>query len=308
MTVVVDHVTPAPPRNSRPTVPPSQLADRSPTPPRDRAVSLAADRNESALERAISQLADRFAKHFAAQAAAISEMIEMFEGPHRERVMRSTARNADDTPTAATTSTSTSHVVPRPIDSSRHDPNVLAAPSTAFSVAPNASTRPPLPFSVVPALTASAASQSLISISAPISLTVIAPSTRAQFVPVPLALPTLMQSIPLAADWDEEARNTLMTLSRRPRFLETSGNKIRGFIADLELYLQMCTRPVHHWGYFILGSLSTDEGEKVRRFHVVDLVGDYAAFKQGVETIFKQYEFEPLYRAQLRSHVKSGSE
>ena len=85
-------------------------------------------------------------------------------------------------------------------------------------------------------------------------------------------------------------------------------NTIRSFIADLELYLQMCTRPVQHWGYFLLGSLGTYEGEKVHRSHVVDLVGDYAAFKQGVETIFGKYEFEGSYRAQLRSKVQSGSE
>ena len=172
-----------------------------------------------------------------------------------------------NTATTSAIGSSTPHVDPRPIDLSRHDPNVLAAPSTAYPVAPNASTRPPLPFSVVPALTASPAPQSLTFITAPISSTVIEFSTRAPFVPVPLALPTFMQSVPLAADWDEEDRNTLMAFNRRPLFLETSGNKIRSFIADLELYLQMFKRPVHHWGYFLLGSLGTDEGEKVRRSH-----------------------------------------
>ena len=217
---------PPPHRNSRPTVPPSPQADRSPTPPRDRAGSPAADRIGSALELAVSQLVDRlaaqstaqaaqlseqsaaqaaqlsdqFSAQAAAQAAAFSEMMKRFEGLHRERGFRSTACNADDTPIASATSSSTSHVAPRPIASNRQDPNLLAAPSTAYSVAPNASTRPPLPFSVMPALTASAAPQSLISLSAPISSTVIAPSTRAPFVPVPLAVPTSVQSVPLAAD------------------------------------------------------------------------------------------------------------
>ena len=54
----------------------------------------------------------------------------------------------------------------------------------------------------------------------------------------------------------------------RARFVKSSGNKIRGFIADLELFLQMCGRPVHHWDFFLLASLGTEEAEKVRRSHV----------------------------------------
>ena len=42
-------------------------------------------------------------------------------------------------------------------------------------------------------------------------------------------------------------------------------NKIRGFIADLELFLQMCGRQVHHWGFILLASLGIIETEKVPR-------------------------------------------
>ena len=123
---------PPPHRNSRPTVPPSPHADRSPTPPRDRAVSPAADRMGSAFELAVLQFADRFAAQSGAQAAALSEMREIVEGLHHERGLRSTALNVEDTATTSAISSSTPHVAPRPIDSSRHDPNVLAAPSTAY--------------------------------------------------------------------------------------------------------------------------------------------------------------------------------
>ena len=83
------------PRNSRPTVPPSPHGDRFSTPPRDRAVSPAADQMKSAFKLAVSQLADRFAAQFAAQAAAFSEMMERFEGLHHDRGLRSTFRNAE---------------------------------------------------------------------------------------------------------------------------------------------------------------------------------------------------------------------
>ena len=70
----------------------------------------------------------------------------------------------------------------------------------------------------------------------------------------------------------------------------------------------MCSRPVHHWGYFLFDSLGTDEAEKVRRSHVADNVADYLLFKQGIETLFKKFEFEGSYRAMLKSHMQSGSE
>ena len=59
------------------------------------------------------------------------------------------------------------------------------------------------------------------------------------------ALPVGAQSAELAADWDEKDANTLLKFSSRPRFYESAGNKIKGFVVDLELYLRMCGRPVH---------------------------------------------------------------
>ena len=42
-----------------------------------------------------------------------------------------------------------------------------------------------------------------------------------------------------AADWDEKDANALLKLESRARFSELVGNKIRGFVADLELDLRM---------------------------------------------------------------------
>ena len=100
-----------------------------------------------------------------------------------------------------------------------------------------------------------------------------------------------VQPVAFAADWDEKDSSALLKLSSRARFLESSDNKIRSFIADLELFLQMWSRPVHHWGNF-LASLGNDEAEKVRRSHVADVVADYPLFKQSVETLFGKFKFE----------------
>ena len=61
-----------------------------------------------------------------------------------------------------------------------------------------------------------------------------------------LATPAGAQPGALAADWDKEDVNALLKLASRARFCESAGNKIRGFVADLELYLCTCARPVHH--------------------------------------------------------------
>ena len=55
--------------------------------------------------------------------------------------------------------------------------------------------------------------------------------------------------------------------------------------------MQMFARPVHHWGYFLLASLGTDEAAKVRRSHVAEAVANYPAFKTSVETLFEKFEF-----------------
>ena len=123
-----------------------------------------------------------------------------------------------------------------------------------------------------------------------------------------LATPVDAQPKALAADWDKKDSNALLKLASRPRFCESAGNKIRGFVADFELYLRMCARPVHHWGYFLMASLGAEEAEKVRRSHLADVIADYAKFKSGVEELFGTFEFEGSFRAQLRTHAQSGAE
>ena len=90
---------------------------------------------------------------------------------------------------------------------------------------------------------------------------------------------------------------TMLKRYSRARFTEASGSKIRGFIADLELFMRMSARTVHHWEYFLLAFLGTDEAENVRRWHLAEAVADYCVFKQGVETLFGKYEFVGSYRA-----------
>ena len=123
-----------------------------------------------------------------------------------------------------------------------------------------------------------------------------------------LATPVGAQPGALAADWDKEDFNALLKLASRACFCESAGNKIRGFVADLELYLRMCARPVHHWGYFLMASLGAEDAEKVRRSHFADVIADYAIFKSDVEALFGKFEFEGLFRAQLRTHAQSGAE
>ena len=122
------------------------------------------------------------------------------------------------------------------------------------------------------------------------------------------ALPVWAQSAELAADWDEKDANTLLKFSSRPRFCESAGNKIKGFVAELKLYLRMCGRPVNRWGYFLMGSLGAEEAEKVRRSPFADAIADYPKFKTGVETLFGKFEFEVSVSAQLRNHAQSGAE
>ena len=123
-----------------------------------------------------------------------------------------------------------------------------------------------------------------------------------------LATPAGTQPGALAADWDKEDANALLKLARGARFCESAGNKIRGFVADLELYLLMCARPVYHWGYFLMASLGAEEAEKVRRSYLTDVIEDYAKFKDRVKALFGKFEFEGSYRAQLRTHALSGAE
>ena len=85
----------------------------------------------------------------------------------------------------------------------------------------------------------------------------------------------------IEADWDEKDSSTLFKLSGPALFSKSSGNKIKGFVADLELYLQMCERPVHHWGYCLMASLGEEEAENLRRSYLPDAIADYAMFKRA---------------------------
>ena len=107
---------------------------------------------------------------------------------------------------------------------------------------------------------------------------------------------------------EKKDTNALLTLASRARFCESAGNKIRGFVAEFELYLRMCARPVHHWGYFFMASLGAEEAEKIRRSHLADTIADYAKFKSNVEALFGKFEFEGSFRAQLRTHAQAGAE
>jgi hypothetical protein len=109
-------------------------------------------------------------------------------------------------------------------------------------------------------------------------------------------------------DWDAADRETLLKAASRPRFIESSGVKIRSFLADAELFLTLCNRPRSRWAYFVLSWLGSEEAEKVRRSHVVDSVADYSKFRDGLTTIFGRFEFEGAFRAQLRSLRQPGAE
>ena len=97
-----------------------------------------------------------------------------------------------------------------------------------------------------------------------------------------LVTPAGAQPGALAADWDKENANAMLKLASRAHFCESAGNKIRGFVADLELYLRMCALPVHYWGYFLMASLGAEEAEKAWRSHLADAIEDYAMFKSVV--------------------------
>ena len=109
-------------------------------------------------------------------------------------------------------------------------------------------------------------------------------------------------------DWDPEDRDLLLKSSNRPRFTESSGVRIRAFLADAENFLEMCGRPRNRWARFIISWLGANEAEKVRRSHFTADGVDYEAFKNGLITLFGRLEFEDSYRQQLRELTQTGSE
>ena len=101
---------------------------------------------------------------------------------------------------------------------------------------------------------------------------------------------------------------TLLKAASRQRFTEVSGSKMRGFLADSELFFTFCSRPRDRWGYFVLAWLGSDEAEKVRRSHVADSVASYEKFREELIALFNRFKFEGAYRATLRGLRQSKSE
>ena len=94
-------------------------------------------------------------------------------------------------------------------------------------------------------------------------------------------LPYTSQSSPNAVAgiaWDATERETLLKAGLSQRFTETSGIKIRTFLADAELFLTLCSRLRDRWGFFALAWLGSEEAEKVRRSHIADSVASYKEF------------------------------
>ena len=128
---------------------------------------------------------------------------------------------------------------------------------------------------------------------------------------MPSMLPSTSQSYPNAVAGiagDSTDRETLLKAASRQRFTETSGIKIRAFLVDAELFLRLCSRSRHRWGFFVLAWLGSEEADKVRRSHVVDTVASYEKFRDGLIALFGRFEFEGAYRATLRGLRQSGSE
>ena len=131
---------------------------------------------------------------------------------------------------------------------------------------------------------------------------------RAQ--PLPLAPPAAahLPSPSPRPMWDHEDRDLLLKSANRPRFMESSGVRIRAFLADAENFLEMCGRPRDRWARFIISWLGANEAEKVRRSHFIADGVDYDSFKNGLITLFGRLESEDSYRQQLRELIQAGSE
>ena len=115
-------------------------------------------------------------------------------------------------------------------------------------------------------------------------------------------------TVPANLVWEPADRDTLLKDTSRQRFTETSGCKIRSFLADAELFFTLCNRPRDRWGFFILSWLGSEEAEKVRRSHIADAVADYCTFREGLVSLVGRFEFEGAYRATLRNLRQSGAE
>ena len=100
----------------------------------------------------------------------------------------------------------------------------------------------------------------------------------------------------------------LLKAASRQRFTETSGIKIRAFLADAELFLTLSSRLRDRWNFVVFARLGSMEAEKVRRSHVAATVASYEKFRDGLIALFGLFEFEGAYRATLRGLRQSGYE
>ena len=104
-------------------------------------------------------------------------------------------------------------------------------------------------------------------------------------------LPSTFQSYPNAVDgiaWDATDQETLLKAASRQRFTETSGIKIRAFLAT-PLFLTLYSRPRDRWGFVVLAWLGSEKAEKVRRSHVADTVASYKKFRDGLIALFGKF-------------------
>ena len=141
------------------------------------------------------------------------------------------------------------------------------------------------------------------------------PSLAPPSVSLPCSMPSMLPSTSqsylnpvVGIAWVTTNRETLLKAPSRQRSTETSGIKIRAFLADAELILTLCSRSRDRWGFFVLVWLGFENAEKVRRAHVSDTVASYDKFRDGLIALFGRFEFEGAYRATLRGLRQSGFE
>ena len=98
---------------------------------------------------------------------------------------------------------------------------------------------------------------------------------------MPCPRPQLPSSIIAAAstNWEAADHDTAFCASSRPRFIEASGIKIRAFLDDSELFLQLCGRPRARGGLFVISWLGSAESGKVRRSHIAYGINEYDKFR-----------------------------
>ena len=96
-------------------------------------------------------------------------------------------------------------------------------------------------------------------------------------------------------EFDAADHDIVLKSASRPRFLESTGMKIRPFIDDCELCLSLCNRPRLRLGVFVLGWLGIAESDKVRRSHFADSLVDDDKFRDGLITLFGIHECEDSY-------------